>query len=161
MWAPTRRWVWHSACPHGSIPPVEWTDNDERGVSTPLCSSACEETTANSRFALHSTDAKAIADLRDSPPGLGAQATVSLTPKSAPGWSSVGDYGQGVSRPAGDISHVVPGATGPICPVCGHACLNATMMPLTIDHSARAQTRAAQALGTVMARSLPPWNLGR
>ena len=77
----------------------EWTDNDERGVSTPLCSSACERPCELPFFALNSTDAKAIADLRDSPPGLGAQATVSLDTKISAGLVIGGRLRAGVSRP--------------------------------------------------------------
>lgn len=129
----------------------EWTDGEDRGGVDSSLLVSLRKTLRTPVFALNSTDAKAIADLRDSPPGLGAQATVSLDTRISAGLVIGGRLRSGVSRPAGDISHVVPGTRGPICPVCGHACLNATMMPLTTDHSARTQNKAAQALGTVMA----------
>ena len=102
-------------------------------------------------FALNSTDAIAVADLRGSPPGLAAQASISMDSRVSAGLVIGGRLRTGLRRPAGDIAHVVPGPPGPVCPWCGRSCLQAHVMPLTTDYSPMSRRRAAEALGTVMA----------
>lgn len=128
----------------------EWIDNQDPAVG-PALMLDLRKTLRTPVFALNSTDAMALSDLRDSPPGLGAQATISMDSRISAGLIIGGRLRTGIHRPAGDIAHVVPGATGPLCPVCFQPCLNASMMPLTTDQSAPTQRIAAQALGTVMA----------
>jgi hypothetical protein len=57
----------------------------------------------------------------------------------------------GVKRPAGDISHVVPGTPGPRCSECGRACLQAQVFALQEDPSMANCELAAAALAAVLA----------
>ncbi|MEZ5184399.1 MAG: ROK family protein [Candidatus Nanopelagicales bacterium] len=104
-------------------------------------------------FALNSTDALAIADLRDSPPNLTAQATVAMAEEVSAGLIIDGRLRSGRNRPVGEIGHLVPclGQPGSSCSVCGQPCLGAYVLPLRADQSEAMQRSAAGALAAVMA----------
>lgn len=72
------------------------------------------------------TDAVTIADLRDSPEGLAAQATLVARAASI-GFILEGRLLTGQKRRLGDVAHVVPGTDGPACPECGRVCLSAML----------------------------------
>jgi hypothetical protein len=128
----------------------EWIEDLEESVD-PKIMLDLRKTLRVPVFALNSTDAMTLSDLRDSPAGLSAQATIAMDSRISAGLVIGGRLRTGVYRPAGDIAHIVTGPSGPQCPKCGQPCLNASIMPLTADQSAPAQQLAAQALGTVMA----------
>ncbi len=131
-------------------PAGEWVDNNTPEVD-PALLLELRKKLRTPVFALNSTDAIAIADLRNSPPDLAAQASISMDSRVSAGLVIGGRLRTGVRRPVGDIAHVVPGPSGPVCPWCGRSCLQAQVMPLTTDHSAVSRRRAAKALGSVMA----------
>ncbi len=101
-------------------------------------------------FAVNATDAMAIADLRDSPLGLAAQATVVAQPVAL-GLVVEGRLLNGQNRPAGEITHLVPGMVGPTCPVCRRPCLTALVGQLYRDDSPSARELAATSLATALA----------
>lgn len=76
--------------------------------------------------AVNATDAVTIADLRDSPEGLAAQATL-VARGATVGFILEGRLLTGQKRSLGDVAHVVPGTAGPICPVGRRQCLSAML----------------------------------
>lgn len=102
-------------------------------------------------FAVNAVDAMTVADLRDSPSGLAAQATLVLEERIGMGLTIGGRLRVGLNRPVGDISHVVPGTPGPPCAICGHCCLQEQVLPLRLDTSPSACATAAAALGGLLA----------
>lgn len=101
-------------------------------------------------FAVNATDAMAIADLRDSPLGLAAQATVVAQPVGL-GLIVEGRLLNGQNRAAGDIAHLVPGMPGPPCPVCHRPCLTALLGQVQRDDTLPARQAAAQGLAAALA----------
>jgi predicted NBD/HSP70 family sugar kinase len=102
-------------------------------------------------FSVNAVDAIAIADLRDSPPDLAAQGSVVLDARVGLGLIISGRLRTGIKRPAGDISHVVPGTPGPRCTECGRACLQAQVFAVRDEPSVADCELAAAALAAVLA----------
>lgn len=102
-------------------------------------------------FAMNAVDATAVADLRDSGHDLAAQASVVLDHRVGMGLIMAGRLRSGVKRPVGDISHIVPGTPGPVCPECGRRCLQPQVEALYADDSPAAVALAAEALASVLA----------
>lgn len=100
--------------------------------------------------AVNATEAATIADLRDSPDGLAAQATF-VASGATVGFILEGRLLTGQKRPLGETSHVVPGMAGPTCAVCGRCCLSAMLGALLQDPSQTAQQRAAAGIATILA----------
>lgn len=101
-------------------------------------------------FPVNATDAATIADLRNSPEGLTAQATL-LGEGMGLGVLVQGRLFNGQRRAAGDISHVVPGPPGPACVVCGRTCLSALMAHLVAADSTETRAALAAGIAAVMA----------
>ncbi len=102
-------------------------------------------------FTLTAAEAIAVADLRDSPTDLVAQASVVFGDQLDMVITVGGRIWPGNRRPTGDIAHVLVGANGPICTVCGRSCLQARVLQLHNDPSARARNQSVKALATVLA----------
>jgi predicted NBD/HSP70 family sugar kinase len=122
---------------YGRVPNVGVVDSLRRGLRMPV-------------FAVNATDAMAIADLRDSPLGLAAQATVVAQPVAL-GLIVEGRLLNGQNRPAGEIAHLVPGMVGPTCPVCHRPCLTALVGEVQRDDTAQTRELAAMSLATALA----------
>lgn len=101
---------------------------------------------------VNSTDAISVANLRDSPEGVAAQATV-LMRDAALGLLIGGNPFSGSRRPVGDIAHVVPGGDGPVCHDCGRRCVTASIRQVFCgdDISVTAREQAAAAVAHVLA----------
>lgn len=99
---------------------------------------------------VNATDAIAIADLRNSPEGLTAQATLAFT-GVALGLLIEGNLLPGNRRPAGEIAHLVPGTDGPVCRDCGRRCLFAATDQVFRVDTAVTRQQAADAVAAVMA----------
>ncbi|MCU0279602.1 MAG: MarR family transcriptional regulator [Candidatus Nanopelagicales bacterium] len=101
-------------------------------------------------FTLTASKAIAVADLRDSPAGLTAQASLVLGNRLDMAITVGGRTWPGVRRPSGDIAHLVVGGDGPTCPICGRSCLQEQVRMLLTDSSADACDQAATALAAAV-----------
>lgn len=102
-------------------------------------------------FALTASEAIAVADLRDSPTDLTAQASLVLGRRLDMAVTVGGKTWPGMRRPSGDIAHVVVGGGGPTCPTCGRSCLQEQVRLLLTDSSDDAGARATTALAAALA----------
>ncbi len=94
---------------------------------------------------VNATDAITVADLRSSPQGLSAQATLVMR-GVALGLLIGGTLLTGSTRPAGDIAHLIVDDAGPLCPDCGRRCLFATVEQLYTDQDTFAVRQHVAAL---------------
>lgn len=136
------------AVPGWVDPAGEWLTRETHG-GDPSLADRLRRAVRMPVFAVNATDAIALADLRDSPPDLAAQATVVLADRIGMGLIVSGRLRTGIKRPAGDISHIATGTPGPTCEVCSGQCLQAQVLPLLTDTS-HAQQGAATALAAVL-----------
>ncbi len=102
-------------------------------------------------FTLTAAEAIAVADLRDSPTDLIAQASVVFGDQLDMVISVGGRIWPGNRRPSGDIAHLLVGGSGPTCTVCGRTCVQARVLELHTAPSARIRNHSAKALATVLA----------
>lgn len=138
------------AVPGWVDPGGEWQDNPAHSIETSVVQ-ALRRRLRMPVYAMNSTDAMTIADLRDSPPGLTGQMTFAADERLGAGIIVGGRLRPGVRRPVGELAHTVPGTPGPVCPTCGHRCLQEQVQPVRLDPSPAAQEAAAQAMAAVFA----------
>lgn len=136
---------------HGFIDPRGVWQQDPTGALSVTVMDQLRRALRMDVWPVNATDAITVADLRQSPEGLAAQATVVMR-GVALGLLIGGTLLTGTTRPAGDIAHLLVGEPGPLCQECGRRCLFASVEPLyTPADSPAVRAQAAAALAGVLA----------
>lgn len=102
-------------------------------------------------FAVNAVDAMTVADMRDSPADRSAMATIVVNDRIGLGLVLNGRLFATGQPDGGDLTHVVPGTPGPVCPKCGQACLRRQVLALGTELTDAGRESAAAALAAVIA----------
>jgi hypothetical protein len=138
------------AVPGWVDPRGEWQHNPAHGIDTDVVT-ILRRRLRLPVFAMNSTDATAIADLRDSRPDLTGQMTFATNVRIGAGIILGGRLRTGVRRAVGELAHTVPGTPGPVCAECGHRCLQEQVRPLHRDRGPDTRRMAVDAMACVIA----------